>query len=136
MPIMTTKVLIEAAFGIRDFQVSGGPAWLDNDNYDIVAKTATPVALTEKALEPYLQSLLDDRFHLKYHRDTKELPVYLLVPSKNGPKLTPHTGDDGESENSSGTNEKVNMSGTNLSMTGLPLSLTANCNVPLSARPD
>jgi uncharacterized protein (TIGR03435 family) len=36
-----------------------------------------------------LQSLLADRFHLQIHRDMKEMPVYALVPGKNGPKLKP-----------------------------------------------
>ena len=79
---MTTKSLIERAFGIKEFQVSGGPRWLDQDNYDFTATTAAPNRWTNDVLEPYLQSLLASRFNLKYHRETKEFPVYLLVVAK------------------------------------------------------
>jgi uncharacterized protein (TIGR03435 family) len=114
---MTTKVLIEQAFGIKDFQVSGGPAWLDEENYDILATTGTPVNLTPKVLEPYLKSLLAERFQFKYHRGTKELPVYSLTTAKNGPKLTPHTGTGMNSGiDSQGNAGRVTMHGTQLSM--------------------
>ena len=113
----TTKALIQLAYGLKDFQVTGGPAWLGNDNYDFTATTGTAIDLPTKVLRPYLQSLLTDRFHLKFHRETKELPAYLLLPAKNGPKLTPHTGPAGhQSTNSNGNGAKVTMSGTDLSM--------------------
>jgi uncharacterized protein (TIGR03435 family) len=36
-----------------------------------------------------VQTLLEDRFKLKFHRETKELPVFALLVGKNGPKLKP-----------------------------------------------
>ncbi len=99
---MTTKVLIETAFGIKDFQVSGGPPWLDQDNYDIIAKTPTPVDLSRNVKQPYLQSLLTDRYHFKFHTTSKDFPGYALLLAKNGPKLTPHTGTSGEGTSSNG----------------------------------
>ena len=113
---MTTKVLIQMAFGLKGFQVSGGPSWLDNDNYDFSARTAAPVILRDVVLQPYLQSLLADRFHLKYHHETKEFPVYRLVTAKNGPKLTPHTGEGGEGTSSNGNGVSEKMNGTKLTM--------------------
>ena len=113
---MTTKALIETAFGVKDFQVTGGPPWLDQDNYDIIAKTPEPVALHEKVLEPYLHSLLSDRYHLKFHTISKEFPGYALFPAKNGPKLTPHTGTQGEGTSTNGNGRKITSSGTALSM--------------------
>ena len=112
---MTTKNLIQRAFGLKEFQVSGGPAWLGSDNYDFVASTGTPVVLTDQMLQPYLQSLLTDRFRLKYHRETKELPVYWLVAAKNGPKLTAHSGDQ-EGTDSEGDGMKEKMTSKKLSM--------------------
>jgi uncharacterized protein (TIGR03435 family) len=85
-------MLIQYAFGVREFQISGGPGWLTTERYDIAATTAVPGALTGKALEPYLQSLLIDRFQLKVHRETRVFQVYSLVQAKNGPKLTAHAG--------------------------------------------
>ncbi len=128
---MTTKDLIEQAYGLKQFQVSGGPAWLGNDNYDFSATTPTPVDLPNKVLQPYLQSLLADRFHLRFHRETKEFPVYLLMLAKNGPKLISHSGEGGEGTNSHGDRVKENMTGTNLSMAGLAAFLASRLDRPV-----
>lgn len=94
----TLEKLIEEAFSVQPFQVSGGPRWILEERYDIVAK---PPASSEssKANPPYpkaspndeqrrmLQTLLVDRFQLKYRRETKEGPVYLLVKGNKELKL-------------------------------------------------
>jgi uncharacterized protein (TIGR03435 family) len=128
---MTARHLIQDAFGIKDFQISGGPAWLGNDNYDFVATTAAPIKLSDKVLEPLLQSLLADRFHLKYHRETKEFPVYSLVTAKNGPKLTKHTGTPGHSMDSYGGKDKRSMTATSLTMTDLASFLAQQMDRPV-----
>jgi uncharacterized protein (TIGR03435 family) len=79
----TLKTLIRAAYGIQNDQISGGPKWLDTDRYDIEARTSGPI--TEDQDQPLLQSLLAERFHLKTHREQRELTVYELVVAKNGP---------------------------------------------------
>ena len=75
---------IQWAWRVRGYQVSG-PGWLANEKYDIVAKTSSPAS--DDQLRLMLQTLLADRFQLKLHRETKELPVYLLVAGKRGAKL-------------------------------------------------
>jgi uncharacterized protein (TIGR03435 family) len=55
--------------------------------YDIEAKAEGTGARNRDEFRPMLQALLADRFHLKYHRDMREMPVYALVPDKNGAKL-------------------------------------------------
>jgi len=67
-------------------QVVGGPAWMDATRYDIAAKPAGNPPRSQM-YGPMLQSLLEDRFRLKVHREPKEGPVYLLTPAKSGPKL-------------------------------------------------
>jgi uncharacterized protein (TIGR03435 family) len=68
--------------------ISGGPAWVYSDAYDINA--VAPGNASEEAMEgPMLQALLEDRFKLKLHRETKDVPVYALTVAKGGPKLTP-----------------------------------------------
>jgi uncharacterized protein (TIGR03435 family) len=74
---------VQWAYGVAFFQVSGVKT--SSDSYDILAKSAAPVPLTE--LKVMLQDLLARRFKLELHRDTKMLPVYELVVSKGGPKL-------------------------------------------------
>jgi uncharacterized protein (TIGR03435 family) len=116
---MTTKSLIEFAFGIKSFQLEGGPGWLDENNYDFVATTGDATPLTGQTLQPYLQSLLAERFHLVYHRTQKEFSVYALIPAKNGPKLTPAAGDAKDSgTDSHGNNGITHMTGTSITMAG------------------
>ncbi len=63
-----------------------GPAWVNSDRYDINAK-AEDGAKPELMSGPMLQELLSDRFKLKIHRETREIPVYALSVAKGGPKL-------------------------------------------------
>ncbi len=83
---ITAKLLLQQAYDIRDFQISGGPGWITTDRYDIVAKAETG-NLTRETIKAMLQSLLAERFKLQIHRETKDLPIYLLVVGKDGPKL-------------------------------------------------
>jgi bla regulator protein blaR1 len=95
----TLGILIEQAYDVRDFQISGGPGWVNSDRYDVMAKTergnaAPPDAGNfqdpRKQMEQQrerLRALLTDRFRLKIRRDTKEMQAYALTPAKGGPKL-------------------------------------------------
>jgi uncharacterized protein (TIGR03435 family) len=93
---VTLKAIMGFAFNVRDFQIFGGPSWINSDRYDTEAKE--PEAVQDgmlkldfdqriKLMGQLLQSLLADRFQLKVTHDTKELPVYALVVAKNGPKF-------------------------------------------------
>ncbi len=128
---MSTRHLIQEAFAVKDFQILGGPAWLGNNNYDFIASTATPIELNDQTIQPYLQSLLADRFQLKYHRETKESPVYFLVAAKTGPKLTKHTGAGGFNMDENSGKDKVTMSATNLTMAGLASWLAREMDRPV-----
>jgi uncharacterized protein (TIGR03435 family) len=86
----TLKDLLALAYDVKGFQVSGGPAWINSDRYDISAKVAGPPTPGREGLmlqRRRLQTLLQDRFKLAVHRETKELPIYELSVSKGGPKL-------------------------------------------------
>ena len=87
---MPLKDMIVLAWRIQPFQVIGGPKWIESERYDIVAKPETKPGPDQVGL--MVQSLLEDRFQLKFHRETKEMPVYALVlankDGKLGPKLT------------------------------------------------
>jgi bla regulator protein BlaR1 len=76
------------AYNLQDFQISGGPSWIKSERYDIEAKAeGNP---SRRQIEgPMLQALLKDRFQLKLHRETKELPVFGLVAAKGGLRLKP-----------------------------------------------
>ncbi len=81
-----TGLLMEA-YDLKYYQLSGFPSWADSDRFDIDAKAEGDGTLSKVQFKQMLQTLLADRFRLKVHRETKEMPVYALVVGKNGPKL-------------------------------------------------
>ena len=80
------KLMILLMYHLNNRQVSGGPAWLNTDLYDIEAKADGPHNVDD--LHTMFQNLLADRFNLKFHKETRVLPAYELVVDKSGPKLT------------------------------------------------
>ena len=79
------RLLMQNAYTAQPFQIVGGPAWIDSDKYQIEAKADGNASRAQVFL--MLQSLLEDRFQLKIHRENRDLPVYTLVAGRNGPKL-------------------------------------------------
>lgn len=83
-------MLIQRAYSVQDFQVVGGPSWINTDGYDIQAKPESNT--DQKRMWLMLRTLLADRFKLAMHNETRELPVYDLEVVKGGPKLSPPEG--------------------------------------------
>jgi uncharacterized protein (TIGR03435 family) len=75
--------VIWKAYRVKPNQITG-PPWLDTERFDIAARIPAGTATT--LVPEMLQALLADRFRLTLHRETKELPVYVLVAGKNEPK--------------------------------------------------
>jgi uncharacterized protein (TIGR03435 family) len=68
--------------------IAGGPSWINTERYRIDAKAEAPQS--RKTLSgPMLQALLEDRFQLRTHRESREVPVYELTVAKGGSKLQP-----------------------------------------------
>jgi uncharacterized protein (TIGR03435 family) len=68
--------------------MEGDPAWIRSARYSIDAKADSPqTAATMRG--PMMQALLEERFHLKIHRETREVPVYIMTVAKGGPKMQP-----------------------------------------------
>jgi uncharacterized protein (TIGR03435 family) len=93
---VTTKFLVAFGYNVKEFQISGGPSWINLERYDIDAKEEDSLEEKLRSLPPdqrgeqlrlRVQSLLADRFKLSVTHESKELPVYALVVAKNGPKL-------------------------------------------------
>ena len=79
-------------------RIRGGPAWAKSDYYSVDAETDDPVANGQTGSPrpasmlmrgPMLRALLEERFHLKIHREIEELPMYALVVAKGGLKMKP-----------------------------------------------
>jgi uncharacterized protein (TIGR03435 family) len=81
------QMLIQYAYGVQPFQVVDAGGWLRLGRYGIDAKAEGNVTRNQMFL--MLRSLLEDRFQLKTHRATSEMPVYALVAVKGGLKLPP-----------------------------------------------
>lgn len=79
--------------GPRPQMVSEAKGWIESQQWDIVATVDDPsvAGLTnaerDDRIRPMLQALLEERFHLKLHTETKLTPVYALVQAKGGAKV-------------------------------------------------
>jgi uncharacterized protein (TIGR03435 family) len=112
----TLKFLLMGAYNVKSFQISGLNGWMESERYDVIGKAPDgmmrgpvghaaewqgangahsnwtemdPNSESAKQFHAMMQTMLADRFALKVHRETKELPVYALVEAKGGSKLQP-----------------------------------------------
>lgn len=89
--------LISLAYRVQFSQIVGGPEWADSDFWDVQGKaedgsipnTPRPPSVTgpPDSMALMLQTLLEDRFHLRVHREEREMPVYELHVAKAGSKM-------------------------------------------------
>ncbi len=121
----TLKGLICSAYGVKDYQVSGGPKWIEADRFDINAKAAG--AANDAELHEMLQSLLADRFQLVFHREEKIGPGYALVLAKSGLKITPVEGVSGTNSNG----RKGQLEVTGMTMARLAETLSRELKTPV-----
>lgn len=84
----TLSRLISQVYRLQGYQLTGGPAWAYSDHFDIVAKA--PFKATFMQMLEMLKPMMADRFELKTHPETRELPMYALTVLKSGPKLKPY----------------------------------------------
>lgn len=90
------ELLIREAYGVKSYQIIGAPAWVNQREWEVDAKTDDAEAQKLKAMNKaeaqterclLLQSLLADRFKLAVHHETRIEPGFALVVAKGGPKL-------------------------------------------------
>ena len=93
---VTARMLVELAFNVPAHQVSGGPAWVESQHFDVTAKISDAEwqdlnkldnEQRNQAIQHMLQSLLSQRFQLSVSRQPKDLLVFALVVAKTGAKL-------------------------------------------------
>jgi uncharacterized protein (TIGR03435 family) len=87
----TLKLMIAAAYNLSPKVISGGPAWIDSDHFDILALTPGEARPTQPEQMAMLRTLLAERFKLSFHREEKEFSIYALEVAKSGPKLKEST---------------------------------------------
>ena len=94
------KTLLTWAYQVQNYQVTGGPAWVESINWNILAKGPSVEGAIEvekmtdqqrqqhgALVKQRLQKLLADRFQLVLRRESREQPIYALTVGKDGPKL-------------------------------------------------
>jgi bla regulator protein BlaR1 len=129
---MSLKSLVMAAYSVKQYQVTGGPKWVDSDRFDILAKLEgggdNPRG-KEAAMRllAAAQALLAERFQLVFHNETRSVSGYSLVTAKGGIKLKQAEGDGSGSIHTSST--KVQASG--YSMERLAASLSTQLDGPV-----
>jgi uncharacterized protein (TIGR03435 family) len=122
------KMLLRESFGVEDDRILGEPSWVKN-RYDIEAKVDPDDVPRLKNFKMeqrrgMMLPLLEDRFNLKYHHETRELPTYALVVAKNGLKMKASASDappkaDGAPKPEEGdAKDKPRMGGHSLMMNG------------------
>lgn len=84
---VTLKSLMQTAYGVQEFQISGATGWMETDIYDVEAKSATGTDPSRADVLLMVQALLADRFKLKLHHEMKETTRYRLMAGKNGIKM-------------------------------------------------
>jgi uncharacterized protein (TIGR03435 family) len=94
----TLRECLLRAFDLKPYQLTG-PDWISQERFVITAKAPEPAP--KESILAMFRTLLADRFKLEFHREKRELPIYALVVSKSGPKLT-EAKDDSVSEISGG----------------------------------
>ncbi len=93
---MPVQFLLQQAFGVEKDRIIGAPSWVQANRYDIEAKVSPENApkvdrLKADERRTMLIPLLVERFDLKYHHETRDLPMYALVVAKGGAKLKSST---------------------------------------------
>jgi uncharacterized protein (TIGR03435 family) len=115
-------LLIQEGFDVRESQISGGPSWMGSERFDIEAKPESSGGdrPSSEALSVMFQSLLTSRFHLEFHRETKDVLAYALVLSKSAIKMK-------ESELGNSVAEPTISVGPNrFKAVGMPMQMLAN----------
>lgn len=139
----TLKNLIALAYGLREFQISGGPKWADSDRFDVNARTERSSASETPAADPRqmtaeqrrnvselrerVKSLLAERFQLAVHSESREQDGYALVVAKNGPKFH-------EAKSESGPlirRQRGSITGQGTTMQALALNLSNQISSPV-----
>jgi uncharacterized protein (TIGR03435 family) len=84
---VTARALIRYAYDVQDFQLAGGPSWLSDDRFDVIAKA--PEGTPPDRIRLMLRSMLIERFKLRVHDETRDAPLYALVVARKDGALGP-----------------------------------------------
>jgi bla regulator protein BlaR1 len=99
----TVRNLIQMAYSLKDYQLTGGPSWIDQDRFDLsFTGGSSSGAIQNMASNAAIKEILSQEFHLVLKQETKPGPVFALVLGSGGAKFPPTT-----PANASGTDEPL-----------------------------
>ena len=81
--------ILAVVYGLQLRQIVSAEPWLSKEKFDITGTPDVPGAPNTAQFREMYQKLLADRFHLRSHREMREMPIYALTVAKGGPRLTP-----------------------------------------------
>jgi uncharacterized protein (TIGR03435 family) len=88
---MPARLLIRQAYGqLQDFQLVGGPAWINSDRFDMEVKIEGGGPMGPQVLQSVFRQIMEERFALKAHKETRELPIYALMIARTDGQLGPN----------------------------------------------
>jgi len=126
--------LIQQVYGVRDFQIVGAPNWM---SARYVIQATGDASATGAVVKEMVKTLLAERFQLKVHQETRELPAYAFIPVKAGGKLAVAK-DNGRPRGSGGI-EVIDsgwIQGTNTTLASLMQALSPYLDRPLVDKSD
>lgn len=85
--------LIQFGYGLHPRQLVGGPGWLESNRFDVVGLASGDRQPTEPEWMKMMANLVAQRFHLRFHLEKREIPVYAIRVDQGGPSL--ETSDEG-----------------------------------------
>jgi uncharacterized protein (TIGR03435 family) len=128
---MSAAGLINFAYGVKHYQVIITSKWAHEEVYDITAKAEGEGVVSEHDAQLMMQSLLAERFQLKFHQEPRELPCYALVVAKGGPKFKEASPDDEEGMRMTSRNHVTVITAKRASLDLLVDELTVNGDRPV-----
>jgi len=114
----TVQGMLLFAYGLHKKELEGAPGWVETERWDAQGLPDVPGHPSLKQMQSLMRKLLEQRFGLKVHKETKELAVYAITVGKGGEKISPSAGDPNgtPSENENSNGGIVTMRMTNMTM--------------------
>lgn len=128
---VNVRKLLRNAFLVEDSEMTGAPGWVDSASYDIEAKTAGGVAITRDNIQQLMESLLVTRFHLQYHRETRESTVFSLEAMKSPARLKLAAADEAPSISMNSTAGTTTLHAGKISMKDFAAAMTRQMGRPV-----
>jgi uncharacterized protein (TIGR03435 family) len=129
---LTLYQLISTAYGVGLPTISGGLDWIEKERFDIEAKAEDPSTTTRDQFRVMLQTLLTDRFKLKFHRQVAEGNGYALVVVKTGPRFeVTKGGNQRQGVGTAATRDGQSITGLSATMERLANVLAGRLDVPV-----